>query len=88
MDIFVKVNNIIVLCVISATKANINDTKTRIALIYLAVFDLIILGVIFYIFKGSDHLAGQNMFARIWIQTVMIGLILEPIWILSKLRIE
>lgn len=33
-------------------------------------------------------MAGQNMFCRLWIQTLMIGLIIEPIWILSKLKVE
>lgn len=88
LDIMVKVNNITVLCVISAVKANINDTKTRIALIYLAFFDWIILGVIVWLFTGSDNMKDQNMFCRIWIQTLMLGLIVEPLWILSKMQIE
>ena len=77
-----------VLCVISAFKMNINDAKTRATLLYLALFDWIMLGVIFYMFRKSDNMAGQNMFCRIWIQTQMVGLIIEPIWILSKTQME
>ena len=69
LDLFVKINNILVLCVISMVKANVNDTKTRVALVFLALFDWTMLGVIFYLFKSSDHMDGQNMFCRLWVQT-------------------
>lgn len=74
--------------IISAVKANINDGKTRAALVFLALFDWIMLGVIFYLFRNSNNMEDQNMFCRVWIQTLMIGLVIEPIWILSKLAVE
>lgn len=88
LDILVKANNILVMIGLSVTKANINDAKTRVILGYLAIFDWVMLGVIFWLFRSSNHMEGQNMFCRLWIQTMMIGLIIEPIWILSKMQME
>lgn len=88
LDIAVKANNLIITCTLSATKSKVEDKRTKAVLIFLALFDWTMLGVIFYYFRKSDNLADLNIFCRIWIQTIMIGLIIEPIWILAKLQIE
>ena len=87
-DILVKVYNILVMICLSSGKRNINETKTRAALLFLALFDWFMLYMIYSTFRNSNNMAGQNLFARIWIQTLIIGLIIEPIWILSKMYVE
>jgi len=55
---------------------------------FLVIFDWIMLILIYTTYKNSNFMEGQNMFCRLWVQTMMIGLIIDPLWILLKIKME
>lgn len=54
----------------------------------LAVFDLGLGGWIYYIYYKTDRMAGQNVFCKLWAQTIMLQVFMEPFWMIFKLYFE
>lgn len=65
-DMFTRANNIIILIVISSLKMKITETRTRVIMGFLVIFDWIMLTLIYTTYKNSNFMEGQNMFCRVW----------------------
>lgn len=81
-----KIVDLIVLGLLQIFHANVNQSKLRLCI--LTVFDLGMGGWIYYIYYKTDRMAGQNVFCKLWAQTIMLQVFMEPFWMIFKLYFE
>ena len=86
IDMGMKFVDLIVMGSLSVFHANVNTSKIRLCM--LTVFDLLMGAWIYYIYYSTNFMEGQNRFCKLWAQTIMLQVFMEPFWMLFKLYFE